>query len=266
MQKKNQGSQNPSIEKRINKSGKPKGMNSSKPLDKTHAWSSDQQSTQVIQTLSRFGRFICFQQTGTKKPKQEQNVQNHYKQKQNNQDIPGIFLNNHQIQLAKQIGLYCEIIEKSKKNCVVFFFGFTYPEFQIINGEPVLLNKFDKYMNYPPLQKIAPMLTQKFLDEYSLYLDFQLNGRNLSELYSKPENFNLKDAETLLQCLFTKYMIELKELIDFDEKRNFQQSIENYYQKFYNLPETKKEYEDCVIELLACMQVDQEFDQQYVYE
>ncbi|CAK80046.1 unnamed protein product (macronuclear) [Paramecium tetraurelia] len=266
MQQQNQGSKIPGIEKRINKIGKPKGMNTSKPLAKTDAWSSNQQSTQVIQTLSRLGRFICFQQTGTKKPpKPDQNLQRNYKVKLNISDVPGIFLNNNQIQLAKQIGIYCEIVEKSKKNCVVFFFGFIYPEFEIIEGKPQLVNKFDKFKNYPPLLKIAPMLTEKFLNEYSLYLEYQLLGRNISELYSEQTNQNLKTAETILQCLFTKYITELKELEEPEQKKNFSSQIENYYLNFYNLLETKTQYEKGVIDLLACMQnEDDDCDQQYI--
>ncbi|CAD8175934.1 unnamed protein product [Paramecium octaurelia] len=265
MQQQNQGSKIPGIEKRINKIGKPKGMNSSKPLDKTDAWSSNQQSTQVIQTLSRLGRFICFQQTGTKKPKPDQNLVRNYKAKTNIQDAPGIFLNNNQIQLAKQIGVHCEIIEKSKKNCVVFFFGFTYPEFEIVEGKPKLVNKFDNFTNYPPLLKIAPMLTQKFLIEYVHYLECQGDELKFSGLYSVSKNKNLKSADTLLQCLFTKYITELKELEETENKKNFEQQIENYYLNFYNLPETKTQYEKAVIDLLACMQKeDDDYDQQYI--
>lgn len=55
-------------------------------------------------------------------------------------------------------------------------------------------------------------------------------------------------------------MTELKEFMDLDDKKSFLDLIENYYQKFYTLPETKKEYENCAVELLACMQEDGYFD------
>ncbi|CAD8083577.1 unnamed protein product [Paramecium sonneborni] len=266
MQQQTQKSSNQSNEKKTNKIGKPKGMNSSKPLEKTNAWSSNQQSTQAIQTLSRLGRFICFQQTGTKKPVQDQNMQIKGKKKQNQQEIPGIFLNNIEIQIAKLIGDYCLVTQNSNKNCIVFFFSSTHPEFQIIDGVPVLINNYEIYGNYPPLQKLAPMLNQKFLNEYHQYLRYQdglLQVFNLHNFFHENNNKNLKDAETILQSLFTKYLIQFQNDTDLLEKKKFEQKVETYYQEFYNKPSTKLDYETYVNELLACMQIDDEDDCQY---
>ncbi|CAD8073124.1 unnamed protein product [Paramecium sonneborni] len=254
-QQQTQKSQNPTDQKK-NKIGKPKGMNSQKPLDKTYAWSSNQQSTQAVQTLTRLGRFICFQQTGSKRPALNQNIQN----------IPGIFLNNIQIQIAKNIGEWCQITHKSNKNAVVFFFSSTHPEFQIIDGIPFLKNNYEQFGNYPPLQKLAPMLNWKFLNEYFQYLEFQ-NGQsqiyNIQSFFYQEKNKILKQAETILQCLFTKYLIFQLEETDLQDKSSDEQNLESQYQEFYNKPETKQDYENCVKELLACMQIEEEFDQQY---
>ncbi|CAD8063305.1 unnamed protein product [Paramecium primaurelia] len=281
-----QPQQNPTEEKKLNRIGKPKGMNTQKPLDKTNAWSSDQQSTQAIQALSRLGRFICFQQTGKKKIAIDQNDQNKATVDQNDQnktivdqsqqskpkqkqplDAPGIFLNSSQIQIVKLIGEYCQIVEKSNKNCIVFFFRSSHPEFEIINGVPQLINNFDKYGIYPALKKLAPMLNQKFLDEYFTYLQFQHGQlqyiKEIQVLYDDFHNKTLKSAETLLQCLFTKYLIKYFEDLDLLTKKNFQERVENIYEKFYNEHQTKQDYDACINELLACMQVEEEFDQQY---
>ncbi|CAK61461.1 unnamed protein product (macronuclear) [Paramecium tetraurelia] len=279
-----QQQQHPNNEKRPNKIGKPKGMNTQKPLEKTNAWSSDQQSTQAIQALSRLGRFICFQQTGIKKVAIEQQDQNGAAVDQNNKatveqngqskakpkqkiDAPGIFLNAAQIKIPKLIVEYCQIVEKSNKNCIVFFFKSSNPDFQIIEGVPRLIDNFDNYSNYPSLKKLAPMLNQKFHKEYFTYLQFQnaqLLYDNLQQMYREQHNKTLSTAETILQCLFTKYLIRSFEDIDLISKKDFDEKLQSRYEKFYELDQTLQDYESYINELLACMQVEEDYDQQYV--
>ncbi|CAD8167469.1 unnamed protein product [Paramecium octaurelia] len=278
-----QQQQHPNNEKRANKIGKPKGMNTQKPLEKTNAWSSDQQSTQAIQALSRLGRFICFQQTGIKRVAIEQqdqngatvdqnsrvelNEQSKAKQKQKG-DASGIFLNSAQIKIPKLVGEYCKIIEKSKKNCIVFFFRSSNPEFQIIEGVPKLMNNnFEDYKEYPSLKKLAPMLNQKFLNEYFTYLKFQhqlLQYQDLQQMYREQHNKVLSSAETILQCLFTKYLIKSYNDVDLISKKDFEERVQSRYEKFYELEQTQQDYELYIKELLACMQVEEDYDQQYV--